>query len=117
MFFIGLFSGYIPYLILLAVSSLCMVTFTIGKVTDEKENPAHVYAEEDIVAKITDEKCIHFDDVHIEVHVIPIDEEKYTPVLFNRFQYISFSAHRKKHFNTFYSSLFPNPPPVPASMI
>jgi len=116
MFFIGLFSGYIPYLILLAVSSLCMVTFTIGKVTDEKDTTI-VYAGEDIAAKIVDEKCIHYDDVHLEVHVIPIDEEKYTPVLFNRFQYISFNAHRKKHYNTFYSSLFPNPPPVPASMI
>lgn len=117
MFFIGLFSGYIPYLILLAVSSLCMVTFTIEKVTGEKENSTLEYADEDNKDKISVEKSIRYDDVQFEDHFIPIDEEKHTPVIFNRIRYISFTAHRKKHFNTYYSSLFPNPPPVSLSII
>jgi hypothetical protein len=111
MFFIGLFSGYIPYLILLAVSSLCMVTFTIEKVKAEKEDSSLEYAAAENIAKISDEKAIHYDDVQIEDQSILIDEEIHTPIIFNRIRHISFNAHRKKHFNTYYASLFPNPPP------
>jgi hypothetical protein len=111
MFFIGLFSGYIPYLILLAVSSLCMVTYTMEKGVDQKENSTLEYADENTGDKTAVEKSIRYDDVQIDDHFIPIDEEKYTPVIFNRLRYISFNAHRKRHFNKYYASLFPNPPP------
>jgi hypothetical protein len=117
MFFIGLFSGYIPYLILLAVSSLCMVTFTIEKVKAEKEDSSLEYAAAENIAKISDEKAIHFDDVQFEVEFFSIDEDSYTPVKFSSLPYISFNAHRKKHSKPCYSSLFPNPPPVLLSII